>query len=344
MKDNKKGYRGSLKNKHFAGNAENSNYTTTDVENAFKDAMQQRLGASPKVIISGGIMQRFSTNGKRGDKSGWCRLYIDGFPAGSFGCFRQGISETWRYRKNDKPLTPAEQKAFKQKIKLIYAEKAEEEKQRAEKARLYFLTLWRSSPFAGATEYTLRKCIPPIPNTRVEKKTGATLIPMFNINKEMMSGQRIFKNGEKRFIKGTKKQGLFFVIGKKLDNPNGIWLCEGAATAMSLWEANAVKETSLEQRIPIVVAFDSGNLLSVATAIIGKYPDIIIRIMADDDRLTEQKTGKNTGLEAANNVAAQFANVSVSKPFFPDDAPIELSDFNDSFVLFNQQHGKGSIK
>ena len=51
-------------------------------------------------------------------------------------------------------------------------------------------------------------------------------------------------------------------------------ICEGYATGASIHEAS--KET-------VIVAFDSGNLLPVATSFREKFPSKIIIIAADDD-------------------------------------------------------------
>ena len=41
--------------------------------------------AVPDSINPDGVIHRFSTNGKRGDDSGWYCLHLDGIAAGAFG-------------------------------------------------------------------------------------------------------------------------------------------------------------------------------------------------------------------------------------------------------------------
>jgi putative DNA primase/helicase len=55
----------------------------------FSDAVKADLGplASLPESIEPGRLHRFSTNGKRSDLSGWCRLFEDG-RAGVYGCWR----------------------------------------------------------------------------------------------------------------------------------------------------------------------------------------------------------------------------------------------------------------
>ncbi len=62
-------------------------------DDAFRAAVLAALGNAPQQIEPG-KWHRFSTNGKRSDVAGWCKLFSDG-RAGVFGCMRQGISDTW---------------------------------------------------------------------------------------------------------------------------------------------------------------------------------------------------------------------------------------------------------
>lgn len=51
-------------------------------------------GADVPKLIEPGRWHRFSTDGRRDDTAGWCKLFND-MRGGVFGCYRQGISETW---------------------------------------------------------------------------------------------------------------------------------------------------------------------------------------------------------------------------------------------------------
>ena len=48
------------------------------------------------MIEPDGKLRRFDGNGKRGDDSGWYVLHGDAVPAGCFGDWRTGLSQTWR--------------------------------------------------------------------------------------------------------------------------------------------------------------------------------------------------------------------------------------------------------
>ncbi len=64
-----------------------------EVAEQFRMAILAALGHAPKVIVFGKL-QRFATSSRRGDSSGWCKLFDDG-RGGVFGDWRKGISETW---------------------------------------------------------------------------------------------------------------------------------------------------------------------------------------------------------------------------------------------------------
>jgi putative DNA primase/helicase len=59
----------------------------------FRIAVLAALGHVPEVIEPGRF-HRFRTSDRPGDSAGWCKLFDD-LRGGVFGCYRQGISETW---------------------------------------------------------------------------------------------------------------------------------------------------------------------------------------------------------------------------------------------------------
>ena len=59
----------------------------------FRGAILAGVGHAPEVIEPGRFL-RFATSDRRGDDSGWCKVFDD-MRGGVFGCYRQGISETW---------------------------------------------------------------------------------------------------------------------------------------------------------------------------------------------------------------------------------------------------------
>jgi putative DNA primase/helicase len=76
---------------------------------SFRDTVHGSLGNAPEHIEPGRF-HRFSTNGKRGDTAGWCKLFDD-TNGGVFGCMRQGISAAWT-AVDRRRLTAAERAEF----------------------------------------------------------------------------------------------------------------------------------------------------------------------------------------------------------------------------------------
>jgi phage/plasmid primase-like uncharacterized protein len=68
-------------------------------------------------------------------------------------------------------------------------------------------------------------------------------------------------------------------------------------------------------KVPALVAYDSGNLLSVATALHQRYPDKAIVIAGDDDHGIENNPGREKALAAAEAVAGivVFPNFSAEQ-------------------------------
>lgn len=101
--------------------------------NEFRDAIRS-IGFEPPDVIEPGRLYRFSTNGQPGDKAGWCKIFPD-LMGGVFGDFRTGLYEVWQ-AKRDKPFTPAEREAFRQRCEQERREReAEEARKHAEAAK-----------------------------------------------------------------------------------------------------------------------------------------------------------------------------------------------------------------
>ena len=102
----------------------------------------------------------------------------------------------------------------------------------------------------------------------------------------------------KRFAKDSRKHGCFHVVGasngavalQKIAMSPGVVIAEGYATAATLAEHG---------KVPTLAAYDSGNLLSVATSIRERWPDKAIIIAGDDDHGLENNPGREKALAAA---------------------------------------------
>ena len=99
----------------------------------FRQAIAAAGLTPPDEIIADGAIHRYSTNGRRGDDSGWYVFHADGIASGAFGCWRTGLQSTW-CSKSDSDMTPAEVQAHRQRIKAMQAQREAEQVQRNEAA------------------------------------------------------------------------------------------------------------------------------------------------------------------------------------------------------------------
>ena len=104
-----------------------------DPTQAFRAAILAALGHAPEVIEPGRF-HRFATSDRRADDAGWCKLFDD-MRGGVFGCYRQGVSETWSA--SDRATMTREQRAeLARQVMTATAEReAQQRQQWAENAR-----------------------------------------------------------------------------------------------------------------------------------------------------------------------------------------------------------------
>lgn len=254
----------------------------------FQDAIRSAGLIPPDVIETDGKLHRFSSNGKRGDSAGWYLLFSDGIPAGCFGDWRTGFTQTWR-ADIGRPLTPAEEAAHREKTQAMRREREAEEARRKAVAQARAAAIWKAAtPTPDDHAYLTRKGIK-AHGARLHK--GALLIPM-RADGKIHSLQFIGGDGGKRFLTGGRVAGCYFSIG---DTRGAAVLCitEGFATGATIFEATGY---------PVAVAFNAGNLLAVARALREKFADLPLVLCADDDRHTPGNPGLTKATEAARAV------------------------------------------
>lgn len=280
--------------------------------NPFIDQFRQAIEAAglltPAEIHDDGKLHRFSTNGKRGDDSGWYVLHGDGIAAGSFGCWRSGVQSTW-CAKADGDMNEAERHAFRERVRAMQRQRETEQEQSHAQAAISAATLLARSEPVARHAYLTAKGI----KAHGSRSDGERLIiPLRDTAGTLHSVQTIGPNGDKRFHPGGRVSGCYFGIGK----PDGrLIVCEGFATGASIHECTGHA---------VAVAFNAGNLESVAVALRAKYPALAVTIAADDDHLT----AGNPGLTKAT-AAACAVNGGLAVPVFPVDRPDKATDFND---------------
>lgn len=249
-------------------------------------------------LIADGVLHRFSVDGDKAHKKNcWYIFHDDGLPAGAFGCWQRGISETWS-AKPERQFTAAEREQYQQRIEQQRYQREEDLRHRQHEAKQKAQRMWANAhkpETSTAHFYTKEKNLFPF-GVRVLR--GMLLIPVYSPARELVGLQLIGRNDNgdtyKRFLTGTPIAGSYCTIGKVVGSES-LAIGEGWATMASVHAATG---------LPCVVAFSAGNLLSVAQTMRAKFPDKKIILCADDDDGTAQRTGKNAGIEAATKAAA----------------------------------------
>ena len=250
--------------------------------------------------IMNGEPQRIpAVNDKRGELTIFYVAHGDGVPNGYAENNR--TKEVVRWKATGQHLSPevkadlaaeAEQnrRARKQAEKELYEASA---KRLAEELRI-------NNSGVKETAYHQAKGIAATPGAPT--RNGDVLVPGYDVDGKLWTVQYIKEDGTKRFAKNSRKHGCFHVVGA----PNGaaalqkiamspvVVIAEGYATAATLAEHG---------KVPALAAYDSGNLLSVATSMRERWPGKAIIIAGDDDHRIENNPGREKALAAAEAVA-----------------------------------------
>ncbi|WP_375609669.1 MULTISPECIES: toprim domain-containing protein [unclassified Bartonella] len=171
---------------------------------------------------------------------------------------------------------------------------------------------------------------------------GDLIIPIWDKDNNLSTLQTVNPTF-KSFMKDGKKHECFTIVGSNnvgisalnndLENP--ILIAEGYATAFSVAQMT---------HMPVVAAFDSGNLKNVGRVMRDKYPDRVILFIADNDHASQEKLlsngkkGTNVGITAAYNAAADVGGGVVYPEFQKEEN--EFSDWDD----YKRIHGSDKAR
>ena len=293
----------------------------TDIIQQFRNAIAASGLPPPKEIIPGPKFQHFSTNGKKGDTSGWYRVHLDGIPAGSFGCFRSDITKTW-CSKFQNEMSPDEWGIHKKNLELMAKQREEDAEFKASETAVNAQERWsKAKPADDSNLYLTSKGVK---SYGLKVEGDNLLLSIYNLaSKTITSLQTISPSGEKRFMSGGVKRAGFFQITSEDSPKDKVVICEGYATGASIFKATG---------LTVAVAFDSGNLLPVAQAIRVTRPELRLIIAADDD----WKSDLNIGLTKARE-AAQIVGGYLAVPNFLKNRSDTDSDFNDLARMYGQE-------
>jgi phage/plasmid primase-like uncharacterized protein len=266
----------------------------------FRAAILATLGHAPEVIEPGKL-HRFRTSDRRGDSSGWCKLFDD-CRGGVFGDWRAGFTETWAAA-DHRAMTSHERAELARQIEAASREReAAQRKQWTENAER-IARLWEQCvplvPGDPVTLYLkarglrgvwpLPECLRlhrALPYWDGETKLGefpAMVAPLVAPDGRMVALHRTYltKDGRKADVPTVKKltgtagplAGACIPLHKPTRGVIGI--AEGIETALAAWCASAV---------PTVAAYSAGNLAA------WQWPANVqhVVVFADNDRAGQE--------------------------------------------------------
>lgn len=314
----------------------------------FRDYMRSQGFDLPFGILGDGKIRRcHDRRDKKGERNVWYFFNDGDEPWGMCGYWRTGERHHWS-AKGAKRLTREEWRAFSAKIKTEQRRRLADERAKHEAAAVRANAIWNAARAADPFNPYLRKkhvetcglkqCA--WHNDYVDD-TGfrhervvhdALVVPMYDDTGALRSVQAIFANDEnvlrrgKDFLRDGQVQGCRFNIGEitVVNGKSVVAICEGFATGASVHKATG---------LAVIVAFDAGNLKSVATSVREANPDAMIIMVADNDRWTMQPVN-NPGIMKAKEAAAAVQGFVA----IPDFKSLEgrPTDFND---LYNREGG-----
>lgn len=280
----------------------------SDPVSDFRAAILSALGYAPDAIEPGRL-HRFATSERRGDTSGWCKLFDDR-RGGVFGCYRLALAESWTAA--DRHTMTHEQRAeLARQVLAATAERREQQRRQWADNAQRIAQVWAECvplvPGDPVTLYLKRRGLGgvwPLPDVlRLHRalpywhgadKVGtfpAMVAPLVAPDGRTVALHRTYltRDGQKADVSTVKKltgaAGPLAGACIPLHNParGCIAIAEGIETALAAWRASAV---------PTVAAYCAGNLAA------WRWPAGVQRlvIFADADK---------AGREAADTLRAR---------------------------------------
>jgi putative DNA primase/helicase len=323
--------------------------SSSDVERAFRAEME-RAG----FIIHGPVQPdtpgfvRFDAPGdKAGKGNGFYKLKTGRYPVGWFGDWKLGEQHQWFYHDPERgELTKDERAAIKREQAKMKAEAAQARETRQAEIAEDASNKWgRSSGDVEGHPYLERKGITVPRGLRVfTARDGTRLlaVPMWSFDMngqpQLTNLQLIDGDGKKTFLKGGRVEGTFFSIK---GDASLIVICEGVATAFSIWQATGVS---------VVAAFNASNLVPVAKDFARHRPLATLMIAADDDAIAPSDWDERGQGRAWENVGRKKAEAAAKAvgcrwilPVFKDGQARDRTDFNDLFLREGEKAVAGQV-
>jgi putative DNA primase/helicase len=286
------------------------------------------FGLIPPATIPASQIFRCRAEGKKTGFPGWGILHmnLDGTAGGCIGMWGGQKQNVFYGHAGDRishnDLSPEQREAFQKQMDearaRLKAEIAEKQKKAARTARRI---REKSKPADPGHTYLKNKGI----EAHGIRQAGKILIvPLYSADGSLVSLQRIFTDGGKRYHPGGQVKGCFYLIGDPAKS-DIIYICEGFATGASIHQATGQA---------VFIAFTSNNLDAITGIAKRRHPEKKIIIASDNDIKTAKRRPDlgNPGRKAAEAAAAVHG---VKLSICPMD-----SDFND----LHQTQGLDSVR
>ncbi len=262
---------------------------------------------------------RVQVDGDTGKKrSGWYRVFSviskagNTYYVGSYGNWKNpALPEKGANIEYDgKTLSEEDKAAIKEKQRQAQQTADRERRAKQQDAAKRAHDTWAKLPKNGSSKYLARKKVAAFD---LGFTRGSVVVPVRRVTGELVGLQFIDATGFKKFLTGTPKGGACHLLGD-LTNTQYLIIAEGYATGASLHMAT---------HLPVVVAFDAGNLPKVAAELNKHYPNIALIIASDNDA-----TGIKYAQQAVSNTGGLLATPDFKQCPKPSTEK-EYSDFND---------------
>ena len=185
----------------------NTHQLTSDPEIDFQSAMADAGVICPDIPAMDGTLHRFTAEGdKNGSNNGWYVLYGDSLPAGAFGNWKTGQSETWCL-KSKEAMSTAERQEWQQRMKQASQEREKEQAKRQADARTKAKGVWQAATTDPTNHpYVTSKQISPY---GIRQRGETLVIPLRDSENVLHTLQFIDADGNKRFLTGGKVNGCY---------------------------------------------------------------------------------------------------------------------------------------
>jgi putative DNA primase/helicase len=296
-----------------------------------QEQAQTRYSESiPSDVPIDGNIHRYGSK----KKDFWCVGHVWPFKGKDYAVIKYGH---WKYQDGTQVIKSFEKTELKNKSFLKeytkvmedLANKHEQErKDNFESCVAKYKPIWKSADPESLHNYLIEKGIDSPFGSRIDSK-GVMLVPLYTSEGKFGGVQRIYFNPEtqqfdKRFAFGSWIKGSIFPL-QKFSDSELVYVCEGFSTACSIQTAFP--------NIPVIVAFNAGNLYPAIQTIRNVNAGCKIIICADRDKES------GTGERFARKCVKDFSSCIYKLPFFQQDNG-KWSDYND----LHRFNGLNSVK